>query len=340
MDKKLKMPLSIVLGGYISSLGFSFIWYYHFFYEKPYRDDYDLIIVAVVSAITAVYLFPLLLISYIKSFQKLWTSFSLVSIITLLIFFLIPSANYVIYYKSYDNKLNLKLDKTIKTIEKNEPERKILAANKKEIKKQFEDAKEKIQTEKKRMEKIESKLNNALAINDAASKNITELKAKLESERQESEKLRKQLNETIIKARSKDRIILALRSKLEGDHKTKGDVSVQANSNKDAPEGKNKNAEVDNPDADTINQEVIFKVQILSSGTHLAINSRRFKGLKNVWEYKDGGLYKYTVGNKRDLKSAFALQLELRRKGLSGAFVVAFKNGKRIPVRKARKLLN
>ena len=62
-------------------------------------------------------------------------------------------------------------------------------------------------------------------------------------------------------------------------------------------------------------------------------------GLKNVWEYKDSGLYKYTAGNQKDLKSASALQSELRRKGFSGAFVVAFNNGKRIPVREAKKLL-
>ena len=63
-------------------------------------------------------------------------------------------------------------------------------------------------------------------------------------------------------------------------------------------------------------------------------------GLKNVWVYEDGGLYKYTVGKEKDLKSAYLLQSELRRKGFVGAFVVAFKNGKRIPVRNARKLLN
>jgi hypothetical protein len=114
---------------------------------------------------------------------------------------------------------------------------------------------------------------------------------------------------------------------------------VEANSNKDAPEGKNKNTEVNNSDADTINQEIIFKVQVLSSGTRLATNSQRFKGLKNVWEYKDGGLYKYTAGNKRDLKSASELQSELRRKGFSGAFVVTFKNGERISVKEALKLL-
>ncbi len=339
MDKKLKMPLSIVLGGYISSLGFYFIWYYHFFYGKPYRDDCFLIIVAVVSAITAVYLFTLLLISYIKSFQKVWTSFSLVSIITLLIFFLIPSANYVIYYKSYDNKLNLKIDKTIKTIEKNEPERKILAANKKEIKKQFEDAKEKIQTEKKRMEKIESKLNNALAVNDAANKSIAELQAKLESEHKENAKLIKKLNETIRKLGSKDEIILALRSKLKQERKAEEDIIVKGKSSRDSSEIKI-NLKVDNTNSDTIGQEIIFKVQIISSDTLLAKNSPKLKGLKNVWEYIDGVLYKYTVGNEKDLKSASVLQSEFRRKGFVGAFVVAFKNGKRIPVREARKLLN
>ena len=49
---------------------------------------------------------------------------------------------------SYFNKSNLERYKTIKTIDKTEPERKILAANKKEIKKQPEDAKEKIQRKK------------------------------------------------------------------------------------------------------------------------------------------------------------------------------------------------
>ena len=99
------------------------------------------------------------------------------------------------------------------------------------------------------------------------------------------------------------------------------------------------NPAVGNTDSDTKNHEIIFKVQVLSSGTRLATNSQRFKGLKNVWEYKDGGLYKYTVGNENDLKSASASQLELRRKGFNGAFVVIFKNGERIPVKEALKLL-
>jgi hypothetical protein len=189
MDKKSKIPLSILLSGYIFSLGFYFIWCFYFFSGRVYSYDYLLVIAAVIFAITAVYLFPLLLISYIKSFQKAWTSFSLVSIITLLIFFLIPSANSIIYHMSYNNKLNLKRDKTIKTIEKNEPKRKILVTNNIKINKQLENAEKKIQTEQKRMEEIESKLNNSLATNDVANTSIAELQAKLESERKENDKL-------------------------------------------------------------------------------------------------------------------------------------------------------
>jgi hypothetical protein len=115
---------------------------------------------------------------------------------------------------------------------------------------------------------------------------------------------------------------------------------VEAKSKKVDFEEKKKNQENVATDSGNINKEIIFKVQALSSENPIGSNSPRFKGLKNVWEYKDGGLYKYTIGNKRDIQSASALQSELRKKGFSDAFVVAFKNGKRIPVREALRLLN
>jgi hypothetical protein len=338
MDKKLINSSSTVLSGYIFSLAFYFIWCFYFFYGMSYRDDYLLVIAAVVFAITAVYLFSLLLISYIKSFQKVWTSFSLVSITTLLIFFLIPCTNSLIYSMS-NNKLYLKRDKTIETIEKNDTEKKIPAANNININGRLEDAKEKIQTKQKRMEEIGSKVNNSLAINDVANTSIAELQAKLESENKENDKVRKKLNDAIRKLRSKDEIILALRSRLKEERKVEEDVFAKGKSNKVSSEIKI-NSKVDNTNLDSIEQEIIFKVQIISSDTFLAINSKKLKGLKNVWEYKDGGLYKYTVGNEKDLKSASVLQSEFRRKGFVGAFVVAFKNGKRISIREAMKLLN
>jgi hypothetical protein len=289
MDEQLERSLSIVVAGYFLSLGAYLIWCFYFLYGEQFKVDYFFVIVLALIAITEVYLFPYLLILYIKSFQKVWASFFFVSIITLLVFFLIPSTNHLIYGKIHD--------------------------------------KEKILTEKKRMEKVENKLKFKIAMNDASKKLITELQAKLESERKENERLRKQLDETIRKMTS-----------LEEERETKGDIVAQAKSDKNISKIKI-NSKMVNTESDTINQEIIFKVQIISSSTRLVKNSPQFNGLKNIWEYKDSGLYKYTVGNQKDLKSAYALQSELRKKEFSGAFVVAFKNGKRVPVREAKKLL-
>ena len=339
MGKQLKRSLSIVVGGYILGLGFYFIWCFYFFYGRLNIGNYLLIVVAVVFAITAVYFFFYLLILHIKSLQKVRTSIFFISTISLLVFFLIPPVNSKIYYNFHDIKLNLNQDKPSKSIDKNEPERKFLSANKKEIKKQFEDAKKKAHTEQKRMKVIESKLNNSHEINDVANISITELQAKLEFEHKENDKLRKELNETIRNLRFKDEIILALRSKLKEERKAEEEIVEIGKSNRNSSEIKI-NSKGDNTDLDLLGQEIIFKVQIISSDTLLAINSSKLMGLKNVWVYEDGGLYKYTVGNEKDLKSASILQSELRRKGFVGAFVVAFKNGKRIPIKDARKLLN
>jgi N-acetylmuramoyl-L-alanine amidase len=83
---------------------------------------------------------------------------------------------------------------------------------------------------------------------------------------------------------------------------------------------------------------VYFKVQIETSEKKIALNSLRFKGL-NVEEYTQDNLYKYTVGAyKNDFKSANAYKNEMREKGFSNAFVVAFQNGVRINLEKALKL--
>jgi hypothetical protein len=289
MEKKLKTPLSIVLSGYMFSLGAYLIWCFYFLYGKQYKVDNFFVLFLVLFGITVVYFFSSLFISYLKLFQKVWTSSSFVSIITLLIFFSIPSITHVIYDKFHD--------------------------------------KEKIRIVKKRMEKLETELKFESTMNDASKKLISGFQTKLESERTENEKLRNQLDETIRKMKS-----------LNEEGKTKGDIVAQTKSDKNISKVKITSKMV-NTEPDTINQEIILKVQILSSSTRLENNSPKFNGLKDVWEYKDKGLYKYTVGNQIDLKSASELQSEVRRKGFSGAFVVAFKNGKRIKVRDARKLL-
>jgi N-acetylmuramoyl-L-alanine amidase len=88
----------------------------------------------------------------------------------------------------------------------------------------------------------------------------------------------------------------------------------------------------------TASSKVIFRVQVETSDTKIATNSTRFKGL-SVYEYKQDNLYKYTIGSfENDLTAANKYKNELREKGFSNAFVVAFQNGERISLEKAIKL--
>jgi len=84
---------------------------------------------------------------------------------------------------------------------------------------------------------------------------------------------------------------------------------------------------------------IVFKVQILSSKKSISLTPANFKGVENVKEYLDGGLYKYTVGETPDIEVANALQAEVRKKGYKEAFIVAFKNRVRISVNQALELL-
>lgn len=86
------------------------------------------------------------------------------------------------------------------------------------------------------------------------------------------------------------------------------------------------------------NADIYFRVQIETSETKLSLTNAKFKGVA-VNEYQQDNLYKYTAGDfKNDFKAASNYKNELRNKGFSNAFVVAFQNGERINLEKAIKL--
>ena len=84
---------------------------------------------------------------------------------------------------------------------------------------------------------------------------------------------------------------------------------------------------------------LFLTVQIISSDKKITKNSSDFKGLEHVNEYYLDAMFKYTVGEYKNLDSAVKAQAETRSKGFPDAFVIAIKNGKRIPVNDAVKLL-
>ena len=86
---------------------------------------------------------------------------------------------------------------------------------------------------------------------------------------------------------------------------------------------------------------VWFKIQVMASKEKLPLNSENFKGVVDVQEYYERGLYKYTVSKSSSFDQANNVLLPaLKKKGFTQAFVVAFKDGKRIPVQEAIKIQN
>jgi len=79
---------------------------------------------------------------------------------------------------------------------------------------------------------------------------------------------------------------------------------------------------------------ISFKVQLKSSSKTIPVDSKQFKGIKNIEQMKFKGIYKYYVGNTSDFKKILGLQNEIR-KTIPDAFVVAFKKGERISISQA-----
>ena len=83
---------------------------------------------------------------------------------------------------------------------------------------------------------------------------------------------------------------------------------------------------------------VTYRVQFLTSEKELKEGSKEFKGVTGYQLYKQGNVYRYTMGNETTVSRAKSIQSEMRKKGFKDAFVIAFYNGKRISLQEAREL--
>ena len=83
---------------------------------------------------------------------------------------------------------------------------------------------------------------------------------------------------------------------------------------------------------------IVFKVQIAASGKDLELTPSNFKGLNNLSVANDSGtLYKYMYGNASTYNDAKLNLAEAKAKGFEGAYIVAFKDGKKINLQEALK---
>jgi len=86
-------------------------------------------------------------------------------------------------------------------------------------------------------------------------------------------------------------------------------------------------------------KEIVFKVQLAATPDKIKTTSSRFRGVKGVEMYKHNGIYKYTYGTEYILDNALNLLEKMKAMGFTDAFIVAFRNGKRISLDQAKKKL-
>jgi len=81
-------------------------------------------------------------------------------------------------------------------------------------------------------------------------------------------------------------------------------------------------------------EQPIFKVQVFASSRKFAANDPAFKGLQGCESYEDGGLTKYTYGASTDYNEINKQRKQVAEK-FPEAFIIAFKQGKRVDVNAA-----
>jgi len=96
--------------------------------------------------------------------------------------------------------------------------------------------------------------------------------------------------------------------------------------------------EVEKPKTETTKTGIVFRVQF--AGMDKEVDAKtKFPNVTDVWFYKAGAVVKYTSGNFASFDEATKHQLKLKELGYKDCFVAAFKDGARMDINEAKKLV-
>ncbi len=113
--------------------------------------------------------------------------------------------------------------------------------------------------------------------------------------------------------------------------------NVIENNNQNTYENTNTSNISNDNQSEALNTEkgIFFKVQVMTSQQKIEINSEKFQSYQNVDVYLHNGVYKCTIGKETDYTKIKELHEKLKTE-FDDCFVVAFKNGNRIPLNQAK----
>ncbi|MGP1993409.1 N-acetylmuramoyl-L-alanine amidase family protein [Zobellia laminariae] len=82
---------------------------------------------------------------------------------------------------------------------------------------------------------------------------------------------------------------------------------------------------------------VVYKVQIMASAKNIPLRSSSFNGLASVEKEPFKGLYRYVYGSASTVEEAKILKSNADSKGYTTSYIVAYRDGKRIPFKDSLK---
>ena len=85
---------------------------------------------------------------------------------------------------------------------------------------------------------------------------------------------------------------------------------------------------------------IVFKVQLMAVTKEIPLTPSNFKGLNTLSGEPYNNMYRILYGNTPSYEQAKLLQAGARQKGYSQAYIVAYKAGERIPLKKALQYLS
>lgn len=85
--------------------------------------------------------------------------------------------------------------------------------------------------------------------------------------------------------------------------------------------------------------QIEFKIQLAATYNSLNTKQQPWASVKQLEIKKEGQLYKYLAGGFKDYNACKAKKAALEKLGFKDSFIVAYKNGERIQIKTAQKLL-